>query len=170
MTTLTLPRERHNGTPTQGYLAVAQDVDRLPVLTDDSFAAAPMDKQAKKDFARQIAQEAMDSPAVRGAQRVLLGVAVTFEKAGLLIDARTVLMTALQIALRHHFVLVTGRRDAAGKTAQQYTQKLRAAKALDRPTCGALLEVCRERPPYSELYLARLLAIVRKVQVWTYGE
>ena len=51
----------------------------------------------------------MADPAIQAAQARLVDEAVAFKDAGLYRDARTVLSTALTLALRHHFMAITGR-------------------------------------------------------------
>ena len=152
MSTLTLPRDRRPGTapPAQGEIIVR-------------------DTEAQKARTRQLVAAAMADPAIRAAQARLVDVAVAFKDAGLYRDARTVLSTALTLALRHHFMAFTGRENPADLKPQRYAQRLRSEDALDRKTYQLLVAVCREPPPYGEAHVSRMLTLTRMVHQWTYA-
>ena len=85
-------------------------------------------------------------------------------------DARSVLSTALSMALRHHYMAaITGRDSPADLKPQRYAQRLRSVGALDRTTYQLTVDVCREPAAYGEAHVSRLLTLTRMVHRWTYA-
>ncbi len=134
-----------------------------------SLEARQAERQARRSQARQTHEAALADHDTARAYSFLIG------SAGLLIaakryrDARTVLMTVLEMTMRLHFLLLAGRPDGGDLGVGTYAHKLRSIGAIDKRTLDevrALLNL--KGTPINEPYIRRLLALVRRFRAWTF--
>lgn len=106
----------------------------------------------------------------RAAHRVLLGSVDIFVQAGRFRDARSVLMTAIEVAFRAKFVEITGKTESGAVGASRYAKRLRSVGGIDRRAYQQFIEMVQDMGPYTAVHIRRLANFARHVHAAVYGE
>jgi hypothetical protein len=128
-----------------------------------------LEREARKNRIRQQVEEYLADPTIRTAYAAMIGVGANLHRAGRYQDVRTLGMSVLEMILRLHFQIVTGRHDPAALSPEAYTRKLRSAGGIDHKTYATLMGLCQQPAPYGQEFSEQLLAVARALVRMTYG-
>jgi hypothetical protein len=126
-------------------------------------------KEARKNRIRQQVEALLTDRDVRTCYAALVGTAANLHRAGRYQDVRILLMSVLEMVLRIHFQIITGRQDPATLSTEAYTKKLRSAGGIDHETYDMLMELCQQQAPYGQEHSERLLLVARSMIQMTYA-
>lgn len=127
------------------------------------------EREALKLATIEAAESTLENPDVRQAFMAILKAAGALSQAERFRDARTLLLTTLEMTLRLHFQIVNGRADPGDIGASGWLKRLRSLGAVSHKTYCAAIEVVRRPPPYDGQYVADLWPIVKRFTLVTFS-
>lgn len=121
------------------------------------------EREQRKNEVMRSAHTTLADKDVVGALELFIEAGQAFKALGRHTEARTSLMTAMEIALRLYYQAMTGSALCGPVGVSKWAHRLRSRGLLDRESFRPIVTVCEQLAPYDEAYVDDLAGLARSV-------
>lgn len=118
---------------------------------------------ADRQRLRQFLIESESDPSVVGVDAMFYKATRAYREAGRYRDARAVLMLQIGLHCRTRFVYETGKEEAGGSDATEYSRRLRGLGILSRSVFRQFRDMVDAAGPYTDGYVEQLADVAVRV-------